>query len=258
MSAHLRTLPRYAERRLCSPRILEFKIARGPLDRHGLDTGKPGAQRFRSLHQTARAQYPDELGGPYWNEPGYGTWREAIYKDWYTSPLVKFPWSCDWDLWCGLRWFTDGRVQTNYNTAFKLPGTIEPLAFMEAGSGTAWIFTAGGRYYFYDDETDVVLRFEREFASHDEFVEWQDREWTGEHCEWTTELPRRAPHVFEPRPLLHSLWRRRSNRHQDTKEVDHENVRPHWKFAESGAPTIRGTAIEKSDSVAEQHRRGSG
>ncbi|KAJ7444511.1 hypothetical protein FB451DRAFT_1434427 [Mycena latifolia] len=221
---------------------LEFKIARGPLDRDGLDTGKPRVQRtstFRSLHQTARAPYPDELGRPYWNEPGYGAWREAIYKDWYTSPLVKFPWSCDWDLWCGLRWFTDGRVQANYNIAFKIPGTVEPLAFMEAGGGTAWIFTAGGRYYFYDDETDVVLRFEREFASHDEFFEWEHQEWIGEHCEWTTELPRLV------------------NESTSGCERGSENARPPGKvyrrecyitltdapwsgqFAESGAPTVR-------------------
>ncbi|KAJ7442040.1 hypothetical protein FB451DRAFT_1414387 [Mycena latifolia] len=122
---------------------------------------------------------------PYWE----------VYKDWYTSPLVKRPWSCDWSQWCGVDWFAHNTIEAFYNTGFNIPGKIEPLAFFEAGAGATWFFTANLMYYFYHDERDVVLRFERAFSSHDEFFVWEHREWNKRHCTWTSEIRRCAPRV---------------------------------------------------------------
>ncbi|KAJ7442018.1 hypothetical protein FB451DRAFT_1298104 [Mycena latifolia] len=127
--------------------------------------------------------------------------KDAIYRDWYTSPLVKLPWSCNWSRWTGLRWFQDNEIVVDYNLGFNIPGKIEPLAFFEGGGGEAWFFTADGKYYFYHDEQDIVLRFERSFASHDEFFEWEDQDM--EHCAWTTEIRRSVPRAPRIPPPIH-------------------------------------------------------
>ncbi|KAJ7478547.1 hypothetical protein FB451DRAFT_1453200 [Mycena latifolia] len=141
--------------------------------------------KLRELDRPVTKILPYNPYDPYWE----------VYKDWYTSPLVKRPWSCDWSQWCGVDWFAHNTIEAFYNTGFNIPGKIEPLAFFEAGAGATWFFTANLMYYFYHDERDVVLRFERAFSSHDEFFVWEHREWNKRHCTWTSEIRRCAPRV---------------------------------------------------------------
>ncbi|KAJ6486603.1 hypothetical protein DFH09DRAFT_1457152 [Mycena vulgaris] len=99
----------------------------------------------------------------------------SLYKDWYTDPTLPRPWSTDWDDWDYLlRLFeqtVDGKLKIKklFKDVFDVPGSVEPVAYMRAACGEVWLFTAGGRYYFWSDGYLAVHRME--FASPKEFLE---------------------------------------------------------------------------------------
>ncbi|KAJ6530885.1 hypothetical protein DFH09DRAFT_1093498 [Mycena vulgaris] len=109
----------------------------------------------------------------------------AVYKDWYRSADMPWPFSCKWEDWEGVLLFRDNEVEEIYNIPFSIPERIEPITYIGPGVDPfGWFFVAGGRYYCYDMEEDVVFRCEREFASPHEFLSW-DKELSG------TEIRRR-------------------------------------------------------------------
>ncbi|KAJ7631492.1 hypothetical protein B0H17DRAFT_1187738, partial [Mycena rosella] len=139
-------------------------------------------------HPEVRAtqeQFPD--GGP----PLPPDRNGAIHKDWYRSPLVKPPLSCDWADWCGVLSFKYNDIEAKYNAGFNIPEKIEPLAFVDAGWEDCWFFAAGANYSFYDEEEDMVTRVNRRFASHDEFFKWTNQK-TPDRTS-TTEIRRTTP-----------------------------------------------------------------
>jgi hypothetical protein len=98
------------------------------------------------------------------------TW---IHGGWYTDPALPPGWSTDWEDWDNLRLWTatiDGKLKIDqFQYVFDVPGTIEPLAYMVSTGGLFFVFTAGGRYYYF---TDGHLRVHRmEFASPQEFLQ---------------------------------------------------------------------------------------
>ncbi|KAJ7918932.1 hypothetical protein B0H13DRAFT_1868915 [Mycena leptocephala] len=104
------------------------------------------------------------------SEP-FGT---RIYAAWYADPTLPAPWSTDWDHWGGLFWlfnekYHNRKVEKLFKDVFDVPGTVEPLAYAQCGIGEYFLFTAGGRYYFYSDGKLTVHRME--FTSPKEFLE---------------------------------------------------------------------------------------
>ncbi|KAJ7258227.1 hypothetical protein C8J57DRAFT_534151 [Mycena rebaudengoi] len=101
---------------------------------------------------------------------------DEISKDWYTTdqPLPG-QWECAWEEWGGLLFmfgtsdFTNStRVEEYINHRFGITGRIEPLAFIPE-TRDYFMFTADGQYYEFVDFD--AYRFDRLFASHDEFVQ---------------------------------------------------------------------------------------
>ncbi|KAJ7109795.1 hypothetical protein C8R44DRAFT_883840 [Mycena epipterygia] len=98
----------------------------------------------------------------------------TLHKNWYTDPNIPAPWSTDWDDWEGLCLFYEsvgGRLKIDklFNEVYDVPGPIEPLAYMVQTSFEFFVFTAGGRYYFFDDGCSFVS--DGEFQSHQHFLE---------------------------------------------------------------------------------------
>ncbi|KAJ7478393.1 hypothetical protein FB451DRAFT_1452884 [Mycena latifolia] len=169
MSAYFMNLARYPGRRLA--RIPALKVPLGVrYYRKESDLGSRMARQEHDLDEHWRGWFTTPLVAQRGQEAPDPD--AAIYKDWYTSPLVGYPWSCDWSVWCGVRWFAENRVETNYNEGFNIPEKIEPVAYIPAGGGGAWAFKAGRKYYFYEDDDDVLFRYDGEFASPDEFFRW--------------------------------------------------------------------------------------
>jgi hypothetical protein len=85
------------------------------------------------------------------------------------------PWhpTSDWEEWTGLNLWgatINGTplIDEMFKTIFPIPGTVEPVAFRNDGSDGFFMFTAGGRYYLYDD--GQVSRCDGEFTSTDDFL----------------------------------------------------------------------------------------
>ncbi|KAJ7681641.1 hypothetical protein B0H17DRAFT_1205626 [Mycena rosella] len=102
--------------------------------------------------------------------PSPETW---IHGGWYTDPTLPVGWSTDWEDWDSLRlWrqIVDGKLKIDkLKDVFDVPGTLERLAHMPSAGGLFFLFTAGGRYYYF---TDGYLRVHHmEFASPQEFLQ---------------------------------------------------------------------------------------
>ncbi|KAF7344925.1 hypothetical protein MVEN_01654900 [Mycena venus] len=105
------------------------------------------------------------------NGPPPRTW---IYGDWYTDPTLSGPWSTDWDDWESLCLFEDTvdgklRIDKLFKDNWDIPGKVEPVAYILGSGGLCFLFTAGGRYYFWSDGRLTVHRLE--FASSKEFLD---------------------------------------------------------------------------------------
>ncbi|KAJ6588029.1 hypothetical protein B0H19DRAFT_1247754 [Mycena capillaripes] len=120
----------------------------------------------RRIPWTAQRSEPEDFE----RGPPPRTW---IFGTWYNDPTLPDPWSTDWDDW-NLYLFEetfDGKLKVDklFKDVFDVPGTVEPLAFVEAVGGDIFLFTAGGRYYFYSDGMLTVHRMD--FASPKEFLD---------------------------------------------------------------------------------------
>jgi hypothetical protein len=106
-----------------------------------------------------------------------GAYRSVawIHKDWYTDPNVGNGWSTDWEEWMEIERFfaerVDGmlKIELLRDTYEGVCGTVDMLAYLEGSSGLYFLFTAGGRYYFWAD--GVLTVHEKEFAGPREFLE---------------------------------------------------------------------------------------
>ncbi|KAJ7749776.1 hypothetical protein B0H14DRAFT_3897007 [Mycena olivaceomarginata] len=65
----------------------------------------------------------------------------------------------------------DGRLKIDLlrDTYEGVCGTVEMLAYLEGSSGLYFLFTAGGRYYFWAD--GILAVHEKEFAGPKDFLE---------------------------------------------------------------------------------------
>ncbi|KAJ6467438.1 hypothetical protein C8R45DRAFT_938778 [Mycena sanguinolenta] len=102
--------------------------------------------------------------------------RKAIYAGWYNDPALPETWCTDWDKWeTSYFWVErakDGKLKIDklFKETWKLPGIIELLAFMPGSCGEYFLFTAGGRYYFYADRQLTV--HDMEFGSAEKFLKY--------------------------------------------------------------------------------------
>ncbi|KAJ6467373.1 hypothetical protein C8R45DRAFT_938717 [Mycena sanguinolenta] len=102
--------------------------------------------------------------------------RKAIYAGWYNDPALPETWSTDWDKWETSYFWVERakdsklKIDKLFKETWKLPGTIEPLAFMPGSCGEYFLFTADGRYYFYADRQLTV--HDMEFGSAEEFLKY--------------------------------------------------------------------------------------
>ncbi|KAJ7330963.1 hypothetical protein DFH08DRAFT_966705 [Mycena albidolilacea] len=127
----------------------------------------------RSNFQTTRQPMRHEPLRP--DSPGAYRSVAWIHKDWYTDPNLGNGWSTDWEEWLEIERFfaehVDGRLKIELlrDTYEGVCGTVEMLAYLEGSSGLYFLFTAGGRYYFWAD--GVLTVHEKEFAGPREFLE---------------------------------------------------------------------------------------
>ncbi|KAJ7689056.1 hypothetical protein B0H17DRAFT_1135335 [Mycena rosella] len=99
-----------------------------------------------------------------------------IHGGWYTDPTLPEQWSTDWDNWAGLRLFdqtVDGKLKIDklFKDTFDVPGTVEPLAYDVVEGDEFFLFTAGGRYYYWADGGTLTVHRE-EFASPKDFMDY--------------------------------------------------------------------------------------
>jgi hypothetical protein len=101
--------------------------------------------------------------------------RTSIHGDWYIDPTLPQPWSTDWDPWDSLRLFedtVDGKLMIDklFKDVWEVPGVVKPLAYIVSTGGLCFLFTAGGRYYYWSDGRLTVHRIE--FESPKEFLDY--------------------------------------------------------------------------------------
>ncbi|KAJ7869385.1 hypothetical protein B0H13DRAFT_2350977 [Mycena leptocephala] len=101
--------------------------------------------------------------------------RTSIHGDWYIDPTLPQPWSTDWDAWDSLRLFedtVDGELMIDklFKDIWEVPGVVKPLAYIVSTGGLCFLFTAGGRYYYWSDGRLTVHRME--FESPKEFLDY--------------------------------------------------------------------------------------
>ncbi|KAJ6560630.1 hypothetical protein DFH09DRAFT_1316651 [Mycena vulgaris] len=75
--------------------------------------------------------------------------------------------------WEGILLFRDNKVEEICNIPFGISERLEPIVYIEPEvDPLGWFFVVNGQYHCYDMEEDVVVRCEREFGSHHEFLSW--------------------------------------------------------------------------------------
>jgi hypothetical protein len=83
-------------------------------------------------------------------------------------------WSTNWEDWESLFLWTQtirGKLKIDkLKEVFDLTGTLEPLAYMLYSSGMFFLFTTGGRYYYFSD--GYLYVHSMEFESPQEFLQY--------------------------------------------------------------------------------------
>ncbi|KAJ6521555.1 hypothetical protein DFH09DRAFT_1097702 [Mycena vulgaris] len=107
--------------------------------------------------------------------------RTRIYRGWYADPTLSAPWSTHWEEWESLRLLeqtVDGQLKTDklIKDVFDLPGTVESVAYLVITGIEIFLFTGGGRYYFWSDGRLAVHHDGLELASPKEFLEYALKE----------------------------------------------------------------------------------
>ncbi|KAJ7921468.1 hypothetical protein B0H13DRAFT_1984822 [Mycena leptocephala] len=97
---------------------------------------------------------------------------QPVYKDWYSTQDVPWPWSCDWARWVHTsKWIRNGPllpVEYEFNGPYRLPAPLEPILFCDPERDGEWhdfAFFCGGQYYYYDACSPMVRRFHGTYAS---------------------------------------------------------------------------------------------
>ncbi|KAJ7488256.1 hypothetical protein FB451DRAFT_1362738 [Mycena latifolia] len=106
--------------------------------------------KFMSISPSLQAQGPEDFRE---GTPPPRTW---IHSDWYTDPMLRAPWSTEWEGWASLRLFEETvdrklKIKKLFDNVFDVPGTVEPLAYLPGTGGEVFLFAAGGCYYLFSD-----------------------------------------------------------------------------------------------------------
>ncbi|KAJ7167894.1 hypothetical protein C8R46DRAFT_1034482 [Mycena filopes] len=119
-------------------------------------------------------RWPPGLPPPGW----VGSVRKNSYPwingTWYRDPSIPWPWSTNCDKWHGLSHYyiptVNGKpkIEKMFTETFDV-GIIRPLIYAEGTYGEVFMFSAGGRYYFWRDCELFVHRLN--FAGPKEFLE---------------------------------------------------------------------------------------
>ncbi|KAJ7191616.1 hypothetical protein GGX14DRAFT_406998 [Mycena pura] len=105
--------------------------------------------------------------------------RLWIHGEWYKDTTLNRAsgWTTDWDDWELLEDFfvatVDGepRIQSLFRECWGIQGTIHPMAYNYRTCGLDFLFSAGGRYYFWSDSLLLVWH-SKDFASPKEFLDY--------------------------------------------------------------------------------------
>ncbi|KAJ7651058.1 hypothetical protein FB45DRAFT_997754 [Roridomyces roridus] len=125
----------------------------------------------------------------YGNAPRPNRWE--LYKDWYTTSNPPWQWSADWKKWHAMDYFEpperspcseDRFFSRAWNT--RIEGLLaeefgvqvdvdrrwplEPIFYYPLEAGDWFLFTSGGKYYFYDD--GGLLRYNWEYKDIEDFA----------------------------------------------------------------------------------------
>ncbi|KAJ7486330.1 hypothetical protein B0H11DRAFT_2015690 [Mycena galericulata] len=89
---------------------------------------------------------------------------------------VPYWFSCDWLRWGSMsffyvrtHWYNLSPADTILTHAFKIPGTLRPLAFSES-AGPIVLVAAGAEYYLWDGDALTLIRFGADFDSDEDFL----------------------------------------------------------------------------------------
>ncbi|KAJ7628414.1 hypothetical protein FB45DRAFT_1059190 [Roridomyces roridus] len=136
-----------------------------------------------------------------------------MHKNWFTTDKPLGKWSTDWGEWGGLDLFEPPyweyeEFEQRWNTRIEgilgeiTDGPVEPILSLPGDAGEWFLFTAGGRYYFYDD--GCLERYRWEYKDKDDFVSRFQEEWrAGGRLEKVERLNTsiRCYYFFTPAPL---------------------------------------------------------
>ncbi|KAJ7501814.1 hypothetical protein B0H11DRAFT_1991221 [Mycena galericulata] len=93
-----------------------------------------------------------------------------------SRPLLPYWFSCDWLRWGSMsffyvrtHWYNLSPADTILTHAFKIPGTLRPLAFRES-AGPIVLVAAGPEYYLWDGDALTLTRFGADFDSDEDFL----------------------------------------------------------------------------------------
>lgn len=105
-----------------------------------------------------------------------------VFRDWYTSPQIPYPWSCNWAHWEGTpKWlrhpgYPRPSIEDEFNGPYHLPAPLEPLIFWDGEGYGDWdhfTFVCDGTYYLYDDYRQSIRRYHGTYASPTAFLRAQ-------------------------------------------------------------------------------------
>ncbi|KAJ7191833.1 hypothetical protein GGX14DRAFT_578568 [Mycena pura] len=169
----------------------------------------PEASGFQLMTENSKDDRAPNIPGPPPGPPQPP--RLWIHGEWYKDTTLNRTsgWTTDWDDWELLEDFfvatVDGepRIQSLFRECWGIQDTIHPMAYNYRTCGLDFLFSAGGRYYFWSD--GLLLVHSKDFAARPTRVAVPLL--PGANLDWMRGLGQRrypkddrAPHIPGPPP----------------------------------------------------------
>ncbi|KAJ6614937.1 hypothetical protein B0H10DRAFT_2043291 [Mycena sp. CBHHK59/15] len=150
-----------------SARVLSTaKMSRG-LASGAADTASTSRKPEAPNHPSFPCQWPAPADRALVIAACFPTFPERLLPLWF---------SCNWNEWTDAlffyvrpEWHNLSPAATILTHAFKIRGTLRPLAFREASSATV-LFAAGAEYFLWNGDALTLTRFGTDFALDEDFL----------------------------------------------------------------------------------------